>query len=205
MPQATPVELLLASASPSRRKLLEAAGVQFRVVPTNLDEAALKRDLAVEGLATSPTAVAEALAAAKARSASSAFGASLVVGADQVLALDGELFDKPGDLATARTQLKRLRGRTHQLFSAAALAKEGIVVWSMVDRANLMMRDFSDRFLDSYLAEGDACLCQIVGGYEIEGRGIQLFDRVEGDHFTIVGLPLVPLLAELRARGVLRT
>jgi septum formation protein len=205
MPEATPVELLLASASPSRRKLLEAAGVRFRIVPTNVDEATLKRDLAAEGLATSPAAVAEALAAAKARSASSVFGAALVVGADQVLALDGELFDKPGDLATARTQLERLRGRTHQLFSAAALAKEGRVVWSMVDRATMMMRDFSDPFLDSYLTEADTRLCQVVGSYEIEGRGIQLFDRVEGDHFTIVGLPLLPLLAELRARGVLRT
>src|SRR5262249_23213356 len=148
MPEAAPVDLLLASGSPSRRKLLEAAGVPFRVVPTNVDEVALKRELAAEGLATSPPAVAEALAAAKARTASSVFGASLVVGADQVLALNGELFDKPGDLATARTQLERLRGRTHQLFSAAALAQEGKVVWSMVDRATLMMRDFSDLFLD---------------------------------------------------------
>ncbi len=205
MAEAALLDLVLASASPARRKLLEAAGVPFRVVPANVDEGALKRDLAARGTARSPAGVAEAMAAAKARSVSSASGASLVVGADQVLALNDELFDKPGSLAAARVQLERLRGRAHQLFSAVALAQEGEVVWSTVDRASLTMRDFSDAFLDAYLAEAGASLCQIVGSYAIEGRGIQLFQRVEGQHFSIVGLPLIPLLAELRARGVLRT
>jgi septum formation protein len=205
MSEAAPVQLLLASASPSRRQLLEAAGVPFRVVATNVDEAALKRDLLAQGAANSPAAVAEALAAAKARSASSAFAACLVIGADQVLALNDELFDKPNDLVAARAQLERLRGRVHQLFTAVALAQEGEVVWSMVDRATLQMRNFSDVFLDTYLAEVGPRSCRIVGSYEIEGRGIQLFQRIDGDHFTIVGLPLVPLLDELRARGAIPT
>jgi septum formation protein len=205
MTEAAPVELLLASASPWRRKLLEAAGVPFRVVPAHVDEAALKRALAGAGTASSPAAVAEAMAAAKARGASSAFRAALVIGADQVLALNDELFDKPGDLVAARAQLERLRGRAHQLFSAVALARDGKIVWSTVDRATLTMRNFSDAFLDGYLAVAGTGLAQIVGSYEIEGRGVQLFERVEGDHFTIVGLPLIPLLAEFRACGVLRT
>jgi septum formation protein len=205
MAEATPVQLLLASASLSRRKLLEAAGVPFRVVATNVDEAALKRGLAARGAANPPAAIAESLAAAKAQSASSTFGACLVVGADQILALDDELFDKPGDLVAARAQLKRLRGKVHQLFTAVVLAQEGEVVWSMVDRATLQMRNFSDAFLDTYLAEGGPGLCRIVGSYAIEGRGIQLFQRIDGDHFTIIGLPLVPLLDELRARGVIQT
>jgi septum formation protein len=145
------------------------------------------------------------MAVAKARSVSVALGAPLVIGADQVLALEEELFEKPGSVAAARAQLVRLRGRAHRLFSAVALAQEGRPVWSMVDRATLVMRDFSDAFLDAYLAEAGAGLCHIVGSYEIEGRGVQLFASVEGDHFTVVGLPLIPLLAELRARGALRT
>jgi septum formation protein len=199
------IELLLASASPARRKLLEAAGVPFRVVPANVDEAALKRALAADGSAQAPAAIAEALAAAKARTASAAHRASLVIGADQVLALGDEPFDKPGDLVTARAQLRRLRGKAHRLFSAVALAQEEKVVWSIVDHATLTMRDFSDGFLDAYLAEAGPRLCQIVGCYEIEARGVQLFQHVEGDHFTIVGLPLMPLLAELRTRGVIGT
>ena len=205
MAETAPVQLLLASASLSRRKLLEAAGVPFRVVAANVDEAALKRRLAARGAQNSPAAIAKSLAAAKAQSASSTFGACLVVGADQVLVLDDELFDKPEDLVAARAQLKRLRGRVHQLLTAVALAQEGEVVWSMVDHATLQMRDFSDAFLDTYLAEAGPSLCQIVGSYAIEGRGIQLFQRIDGDHFTIVGLPLVPLLDELRARGVIQT
>lgn len=175
----------------------------FRLVPANVDEAALKRRLAAEGSAHSPSGIAVALAAAKASTASLTYPVSPVIGADQVLALGDEALDKPGDLVTARAQLDRLRGRTHRLFSAVALAQEGKVVWSMVDSATLTMRNFSDAFLDAYLAEAGPGLCQIVGCYEIEGRGIQLFQRVEGDHFTIVGLPLMPLLAELRARGAI--
>jgi septum formation protein len=197
--------LLLASASPFRRKLLEAAGVRFRVVPANVDEAGLKRDLAAAGSPVQPAAVAEALAAAKAGAVSRASPEALVIGADQVLALDSELFDKPGDLAAARAQLQRLRGKTHRLFSAVALAERDEVVWSNVEQATLTMRDFSEAFLDGYLARAGSRLTGIVGCYEIEGPGVQLFERIEGDHFTIVGLPLFPLLAELRARGAIDT
>jgi septum formation protein len=143
------------------------------------------------------------MATAKAVAVSSACPEALVIGADQVLALGDELFDKPGDLASLRNQLRRLRGSTHRLFSAVALAQHGRVAWCTVDHATLTMRDFSDAFLETYLAEYGAGLCRIVGGYEIEGPGIQLFEHVAGNHFTIIGLPLMPLLAELRARGAI--
>jgi septum formation protein len=192
--------LVLASASPFRRKLLEAAGVPFRVVPAKVDEAAIKRG---RGAGLAPAALAETLAVAKAEAVSSGCGDSLVIGSDQVATLGSRVFDKPASVAEARTQLERLRGKTHQLFTAVALAQNGRVVWRATESASLTMRAFSDEFLDRYLAEGGTHLTQMAGAYEIEGRGIQLFERVEGDHFTIVGLPLVPLLAELRARGVL--
>ncbi|HWE17060.1 MAG TPA: Maf family protein [Hyphomicrobiaceae bacterium] len=194
--------LLLASASPFRRRLLEAAGVAFRVAPAHVDEAAIKRNL-VPGVG--PAAVADAVAGAKAEAVSARFPADLVVGADQVLALGETLLSKPGDLARARAQLKQLRGKTHRQFAAVVLAQGGQVMWRAGDSATLTMRDFSDAFLEAYLARCGAILGQIVGAYEIEGVGIQLFECVEGDYFTIIGLPLVPLLAELRARGVIQT
>ena len=192
--------LVLASASPFRRKLLEAAGVAFRVVPAKVDEAAIKRGY---GAGSGPAALAETLAAAKAEAVSRECGNALVIGSDQVAALGGRIFDKPADLAEARAHLEALRGKTHRLFTAVALAQNGHTVWRQTETATLTMRAFSDDFLDRYLAEGGTRLCQMAGAYEIEGRGIQLFERIEGDHFTIVGLPLVPLLAELRARGAL--
>ena len=194
-------ELLLASASPFRRKMLEAAGVPFRVVPAEVDESALKRSLAGK---VAPEGLAEALAAAKAEAVSAKFPADLVIGADQVLALGDETFGKPHDLIAARAQLERLRGRTHQLLSAVALARGGRIVWSKVDTASLTVRELSAAFLDEYLARCGERLLGIAGAYEIEGLGIQLFDRVEGDYFTIVGLPLLPLLAELRARAMVQ-
>jgi septum formation protein len=195
--------LILASASPYRRRMLESAGVAFRVVPADVDEASLKRRLA--GKAQPAAAVADALARAKAESVSTRHPDAVVIGADQVLALEGELFDKPGDLAAARAQLERLRGRTHRLISAVALAQGGEILWTHVGEAVLSMREFSPAFLDRYLAHAGADLHRIVGAYEIEGLGIQLFERVEGDHFTIIGLPLLPLLTELRSRGVIAT
>jgi septum formation protein len=203
MVETAPPGLVLASTSPYRRRLLEAAGVSFRVVAANVDEAALKHGLTA-GARVKPAAVAEALAAAKASAVSSSFPEFLVVGADQVLALDDKLLDKPGDLRAARVQLERLRGRTHCVYSAVALAQGGQVVWGKVEGAVMTMRNFSSEFLDGYLAEASGDLCQIVGAYEIEGLGVQLFERVEGDHFTIIGLPLLPLLDELRARGIVR-
>jgi len=196
--------LILASASPYRRRMLENAGVAFSVVPADVDEASLKRRLAA-GKVQPADAVAEALARAKAASVSNMHPDAIVIGADQILAVNDELLDKPGDLTAARAQLERLRGRTHRLLSAVALAQGGDILWTHVGEAVLTMREFSPGFLDRYLAHAGASLCQIVGAYEIEGLGIQLFERVEGDHFTIIGLPLLPLLTELRSRGVIET
>ncbi len=192
--------LVLASASPFRRRLLEAAGVAFTVVAAKVDEAAIKRG---HGAGLTPAALADTLAAAKAEAVSRAYGNSLVIGSDQVAALGSRVFNKPADLAEARAHLEELRGKTHRLFTAVALAQNGNVVWRRTEIANLTMRAFSGEFLDWYLAEGGTRLCQMAGAYEIEGPGIQLFERIEGDHFTIVGLPLVPLLAELRKRGAI--
>jgi septum formation protein len=198
-------ELVLASTSPFRRHMLQAAGLHFSAVAPAVDEAVLKRDLASARPPAGASDVAAALARAKAQAVGARMPSALVIGADQVLAFGDELFDKPADLAQAREQLQRLRGRPHQLHTAAALAEGGDIVWSRIEVATLHMRPFSDAYLDDYLAEAGPSVLNTVGGYEIEGRGIQLFERVEGDHFTIIGLPLLPLLAELRHRGVLAT
>lgn len=197
--------LLLASASPYRRKMLEAAGLKFDVVAAGVDEAVLKRELALRRPRPGAGEVAQALASAKAEAVSARHPAAIAIGADQVLALGEELLDKPGNPAAARDQLLRLRGRTHRLVSAVAIALGGKIQWAHVDEAVLAMRAFSDAFLDRYVADAGAHIAGIVGAYEIEGRGIQLFERVEGDYFTIIGLPLIPLLAELRSRGVIET
>jgi septum formation protein len=192
-------ELVLASASRFRRRLLEEAGVPVRVVPAEVDEPALRRQLG----GRDPAAIALALAEAKARCVSLQLREALVIGADQVLALGRDILGKPRDLAEARMQLAQLRGRSHTLPTAAALAQGGNIVWRHVETPALTMRSFSDVFLDRYLAACGPDICQVVGAYEIEGRGIQLFERIEGDIFTIIGLPLLPLLAELRRRGVI--
>jgi septum formation protein len=197
--------LVLASTSPFRRRMLEAAGLDFLAVAPEVDESVLKRRLAATRPPAGPGQTALALATAKAHAVSVKMPLSLVVGADQVLALGQEQLDKPPDLAAARGQLQRLRGREHCLHTAAVLAKAGEVVWSRVEVATLVMRPFSDAFLDGYLAQAGPAVCRTVGGYEIESLGIQLFERIEGDHWTIIGLPLLPLLAELRVREVVGT
>ncbi|MBO0766469.1 MAG: Maf family protein, partial [Hyphomicrobiaceae bacterium] len=164
------------------------------------DEAGLKRELAGK---VGPDGVARALAAAKADRVSRDHPGSLVIGSDQVVALGDTLIDKAVDLEDVRAQLRCLRGKTHRLFTAVALAQDGRIVWTAADSASLTMRNFSEAFLDRYVAECGERLRQVAGAYEIEGSGIQLFERVDGDHFTIIGLPLVPLLAELRALGAL--
>lgn len=195
--------LILASASPYRRKMLEAAGIAFEVVPADIDETSLKLQLAASDPDLVPAAVAEALAEAKAAVVSSRHPDALVIGSDQVLEIDGKLLNKPGDLAAARAQLQHLRGKTHRLLSAVALASAGDILWKYVGEAVLTMRRFTQDFLEQYIARAGPGVCQIVGAYEIEGPGIQLFERVEGDHFTIIGLPLLPVLTELRSRGVI--
>ena len=197
------IELVLASGSQTRRHMLEAAGVRFRVMPADVDEDAIRTSLGDTDPPASPAALAQALADAKAAAVSRLCADALVIGADQILALGQEVFTKPADLAAARSSLRRLAGATHRLHSGVALASGGQVVWRHVDTASLSMRAFSDGFLDAYLAQAGDRVCASVGGYELEGLGIQLFERIEGDYFTILGLPLLPLLAELRRRGVI--
>lgn len=195
--------LVLASASRSRRQLLEAAGLTFAVMPADLDERAIRERHAADGQSSDPAAVAALLARAKAQAVSRARRDALVIGADQILALGDEIFEKPANLAAARSHLGRLRGRTHHLHSAVALAEAGQVTWAQTDTAALTMREFSDAFLGEYISQAGEAICQSVGAYQLEGLGVQLFERIDGDYFTILGLPLLPLLTELRARGMM--
>jgi septum formation protein len=191
--------LVLASRSAARRALLEAAGVPVELRPADLDERALEAG----ANAPDPSAIAELLARAKASLVSRAHPGRLVLGADQTLALGGKPFSKSSDRLAARVQLQALRGRAHELHAAIAFVQDGAVVFEHVETARLTMRAFSDAFLDRYLETvGEGALTS-VGGYQLEGLGIQLFERVDGDYFTILGLPLLPLLDVLRQRGCL--
>jgi septum formation protein len=193
--------LVLASSSPTRAAMLRAAGLAIETCAPGVDEAEVKASMAAEG--APPRDVAETLAEMKALRVSARRPGALVLGADQTLDLDGRLFDKPADREAAAAQLAELRGRDHLLHSAAVVALNGVPIWRSVGRARLWMRPFSDAFLGAYLdAMGDRATCT-VGGYEIEGLGAQLFARVEGDHFTVLGLPLFDVLGLLRARGAL--
>ena len=191
--------LVLASKSVSRRAVLEAAGIPIEIVPADIDERAVEAGHAAQGAGE----VAALLARAKAAAVATAMPGRLVLGADQTLARGDRRFSKPADRAGAAAQLRALRGHTHALHSALALARDGGVLFDCVDTARLTMRDFSDRFLEDYLdLVGNAALTS-VGGYQLEGVGVHLFERVEGDYFTILGLPLLPLLAFLRDKGLI--
>jgi septum formation protein len=194
-------ELVLASASAARARLLAAAGLEFAVEAAAIDEAAMKRALAAEGASAADCAL--ALAEEKALAVSRRRGQALVIGADQLLVCGEEWFDKPPDLEAARSQLKKLAGKTHELVTAVAVAQMGECSWSHVSRPRLKMRAFDDRFLDCYLAAEGAGVLDSVGAYKLEGRGVQLFARIEGDHFAILGLPLLDLLGYLRQRGAI--
>ena len=188
--------LILASQSASRKALLAGTGLRFESSPAQIDERGLEAQVLGKGGDT--IAVARRLAEAKALLVSTAWPGSLVIGADQVLALGTELIHKPADLAEAAAQLDLLRGRTHCLHSGVALARNGAVLWSSVESAALTMREFDAAERDAVLAlEGEAVLGS-VGGYRLEGPAIRLFSRIEGDYFTILGLPLLPLLEGLR-------
>jgi septum formation protein len=197
------LRLILASGSRFRRAMLDAAGVVFEVVPAEVDEPALRAKLAVAQPSLSPAGVAAALAEAKAAEVSARFPASLVIGPDQVLDFEGDIFGKPENTAMARTHLLRLRGKMHALHSAAVLLRGGMPVWSTVGSVQMHMRAFSDAFLESYLVSCGDDVCHTAGAYALEGLGGQLFDRVEGDYFAVIGLPLLPLLAALRVEGLL--
>jgi septum formation protein len=195
--------LVLASASPARRAMLSAAGISFDAIVPQLDEIEARQEIIAATPHITADQIAEALARAKAETVSNKHPEALVIGSDQILACDGQMMTKAASPAEARATLLQLRGRRHHLISAVALAQGGETDWSTLDRAELDMRPFSEAFLDDYLARvGDAVLGS-VGAYQLEGRGIQLFDRVSGDYFTILGLPLLSLVVELRRRGVL--
>lgn len=192
---------VLASASSSRARILDGARVPFLAVPADIDESALKATLLKQNKTVQE--VAKALAAAKAIHISRLRPGDLVLGADQVLEFDGALLSKCADLAAARNLLQRLRGRQHRLISALALAEAGKIVWAHSESAALKMRTFSDTFLDEYLSVEGSAVLDGVGCYRLETMGAQLFEHVEGDYFSILGLPLQPLLAELRLKGVI--
>jgi septum formation protein len=193
--------LVLASASASRQRMLKAAGVPFRVYPADLDEPALIAGLADRGA----VAIAAALARSKALAVSARNPGALVLGGDSVLAFGSQIISKCRDLPELKVLLQKLSGQSHALISAASLARDGAEIWHHTGVARLTMRPLSEAFLDAYLTEGGESLLSSVGGYHYEGRGAQLFERVEGDAFTILGLPLLPVLAALRTEGILAT
>ena len=194
--------LILASESRSRARLLEAAGLAFIVEPPGLDEATMRQAVSGEKL-LSPHDVAEVLARAKAEAVSDLARKAYVVGADQVLALGDMILSKPASMEEARRQLLYLRGKTHTLHTAVAVATDGETIWSETTIASMTMRKLTPEFIGRYLAAaGDEVLAS-VGAYQLEGLGVQLFDKIEGDYFSILGLPLIPLLDTLRREGVI--
>ncbi len=195
--------IVLASASQTRQDVLAAAGLSFAVQPADVDEDQIRNRWMATG--AEPADIAQRLADAKARQVSARRPHAVVIGADQILARGREVFCKPPDMAAARTALRQLCGRTHHLHSAVTLAIDGNSVWQHVDTAQLTMRAFSSAFLDDYLIRAGPKVCESVGSYQLEGLGVQLFERIEGDYFTVLGLPLLPLLDALRARGELLT
>lgn len=194
--------VVLASTSATRQRLLRAAGVDYVAEAAAVDEASIIESLVAEK--AKPRDVADILAELKAVKVSARHPQAFVIGADQVLSLGSEIFQKPPDRDGARAQLMRLRGSTHVLSSAVCVAREGSVVWRMVDEARLTMRAFSDAFLEAYLVEAGEDILSSVGGYHVEGLGIQLFSRIDGDAFTIQGLPMLPLIDFLRTHGIVR-
>ncbi|MBZ9703297.1 MULTISPECIES: Maf-like protein [unclassified Mesorhizobium] len=194
-------KIILASGSPFRKAMLLGAGIDVEAVAPDVDERALEAPL--QGSGASPEDVALVLAEAKATEVSERRPGALVLGCDQTLSLGDEVFHKPADMEGARRHLLALSGRTHQLNSAAVLVRDGEVLWRHVGIASLTMRKLDPAFIGRHLARVGSRALSSVGAYQVEGEGIQLFEKIEGDHFTIVGLPLLPLLAELRTLGAI--
>lgn len=198
-----PMRLILASGSRARKDMLSGAGLAFEVIPADINEDAIKSAMVSENARVEAADVAGVLAVEKALSVARANPDALVIGSDQVLALGHRMFSKAASIAEAKVTLTALRGRTHELVSAVAIASSNAVLWQTVDAAQLTMRSFSDAFLDDYLRLNGTRVLSSVGCYEIEGAGIQLFERVDGDHFAIMGMPLLPLLSQLRDHEVM--
>jgi len=195
--------VVLASASSSRANLLRSAGITFDTIPAKVDEDAVKESLGAEG--ASAVQCAETLAELKAVKISQRHPNTLVVGADQLLECEGKWFDKPVDMAGAKTHLETLRGQTHILATSVVVAMNGARIWHHNASPSLTMRTFTDTFLRDYLVDVGPAALSSVGAYQLEGRGIQLFDRIDGDFFTILGLPLLELLTFLRGHNVVST
>lgn len=196
--QSTTISVVLASSSSIRRKMLQNAGVNFIVKPAIIDEEVIRHKL----LRTKPdilhSDIALILAEEKAKKISLQFSNSLVIGCDQILSTGSEIFSKPETLSEARKSLEKLRGRTHHLHSGVVLSQNGQILWGMVDTAILTMHSFSDTFLERYLKDAGESILGCVGAYQLEGAGIRLFENIQGDYYTMLGLPLLPLLRELR-------
>jgi septum formation protein len=199
----SPPPVVLASASAVRAALLRSAGIKAEIAPAHVDEDEIKRAFRAEGRSAIDAAI--ALAEVKAMRIARNHPGALVIGADQILVCGAEWFDKPADLDHARAHLRTLRGKAHGLATAAVIVRDGERIWHHPETPKLTMRDFTDAFLDDYLAREGADVLSSVGVYKLEGRGVQLFSRIDGDFFTILGLPLLPLLGFLREHGVVGT
>ncbi|MEP1575076.1 Maf-like protein [Roseibium album] len=195
--------LVLASGSKIRAELMENAGLVIEIDPADVDERAVEAPLLEAGFP--PEDLASVLAEAKANDVSGRRQADLVVGADQILAFEGERRTKPDDMEAARRQLLAFSGKTHELHSAVVISQNGEAVWRQVSTARLTLRDLTPEFIGHYLAAAGDDVLSSVGAYQLEGLGVQLFEKIEGDYFTILGLPMLPLLAELRTLKVIET
>ncbi len=195
-------DIILASNSSGRAALLKGAGISFTKNAADLDERAIQEALTVDGICPDPTDVALVLARAKAEVISQSAKNAYVIGADQVLALDDKIYEKPANMDIARNNLLTFRGRTHYLHAGVCVARNGETIWQHVETASMTMRDFSTDFLAQYLAQAGDSVQTSVGAYRLEETGIHLFEKIEGDYFTILGLPLIPLLDFFREQGI---
>lgn len=197
------IPLVLASRSESRAGILKGAGLDFDVVPSDVDEAAIRAVMQKSEPNPDAADIAEILARTKAETVSDERKQAVVIGADQILLFEGRIYEKPADIAAARRMLLALKGNTHQLYTSVSVARNGQSIWAHGATANMTMRPFTPEFLGQYLADPGERVLKSVGAYQIESTGIHLFSKIEGDYFTILGLPLLPLLEFLRSEGVL--